>query len=292
MPIQICSTCGTSYPDAAGPPSHCPICEDERQFVSSGGPAWTTPEKLATGHVNAWRHLETGLFEVHTHPQFGIGQRALLLQTPQGNVLWDCVALLDDATEALIRGLGGLRAIAISHPHYYTCMQDWARRFDCPVYLHAADSEWIMRPDPGLRHWHGETLNIMQGVTLIRLGGHFPGGTVLHWANGAEGHGAILSGDIMQVAADLSQVSFLWSYPNMMPLSRGDRRAHCRHAGSLELRSDLRRLSWTPGDERRRARRRTIGCALYRASDRLSVIECRTVMSAAMHQIRGATNLS
>ena len=139
MPIQICSTCGTSYPDTAEPPSHCPICEDERQFVSSGGQAWTTRQKLAGGHVNTWRQLETGLFEVHTRPHFGIGQRALLLQTDQGNVLWDCIALLDETTEALIRGLGGLRAIAISHPHYYTCMQDWARRFDCPVHLHAAE---------------------------------------------------------------------------------------------------------------------------------------------------------
>jgi len=98
-------------------------------------------------------------------------------------------------------------------------MQDWARRFDCPVHLHAADSEWIMRQDRSLHLWQGETLEIAQGVNLLRLGGHFPGGAVLHWANGAEGRGAILSSDIVQVAADLSRVSFLWSYPNMMPLS-------------------------------------------------------------------------
>jgi hypothetical protein len=115
--------------------------------------------------------------------------------------------------------LGGLRGIAISHPHYYTRMQDWACRFDCPIHLHAADSEWIMRADPAVRAWHGETLKIADGVTLLRLGGHFAGGTVLHWAGGAEGRGAILSGDIVQVAADLNRVSFLWSYPNMMPLS-------------------------------------------------------------------------
>src|SRR5437879_12988690 len=76
-----------------------------------------------------------------------------------------------------------------------------------------------MPPDPAIRHWQGETLEIAQGVTLLRLGGHFPGGSVLHWAHGAEGRGAILSGDIVQVAADLNRVSFLWSYPNMMPLS-------------------------------------------------------------------------
>jgi hypothetical protein len=219
MPIQICGTCGTSHPDTAEPPLRCLICEDERQYVPRGGQAWITPQKLASGHVNAWRQLETDLFEIHTQPQFGIGQRALLLRTAEGNILWDCIALLDDATKSLVRGLGGLRAIAISHPHYYTCMQDWARSFDCPVYLHAADAEWIMRPDAMIRHWDGETLEIADGVTLLRLGGHFAGGTVLHWAAGADRRGAILSGDILQVAADLSRVSFLWSYPNMMPLA-------------------------------------------------------------------------
>ena len=62
-------------------------------------------------------------------------------------------------------------------------------------------------------------VRIADGVTLLRLGGHFPGGTVLHWADGADRRGAILSGDIVQVAMDLSRVSFLWSYPNMMPLA-------------------------------------------------------------------------
>ena len=118
-------------------------------------------QKLAGGHVNAWRRLETDLFEIHTHPGFGIGQRALLLRTPRGNILWDCIALLDDATEMLVRALGGLQAIAISHPHYYTCMQDWARAFGCAVHLHAADADWVMRPDPAIRHWDGETLEIV-----------------------------------------------------------------------------------------------------------------------------------
>ena len=219
MPIHICTACGTSYPDVPEPPSCCLICEDERQYVPLGAQAWTTPARLASGHVNGWRELEANLFEIHTHPIFAIGQRALLLRTPEGNILWDCIALLDDATAALIHALGGLRAIAISHPHYYTCMPDWARSFDCPVHLHAADADWVMRPDAMIRHWDGGTLEIAQGVTLLRLGGHFAGGTVLHWAGGANGRGAILSGDILQVAADTRRVSFLWSYPNMMPLA-------------------------------------------------------------------------
>ncbi|NYT45053.1 MBL fold metallo-hydrolase [Alcaligenaceae bacterium] len=219
MPIAICSTCGTSYPDTPQPPEHCAICEEERQYVPASGQSWIEPDALASGHANCWRLLEPDLFSIHTQPGFAIGQRALLVRTPAGNVLWDCLTLLDEATKALIKALGGLSAIAISHPHYYTCMQDWAQAFDCPIYLHAADQEWVMRSDPHIRFWEGETHGLADGLTLIRLGGHFPGGTVLHWPSGAHQGGALLSGDIVGVAADTARVSFLWSYPNMMPLS-------------------------------------------------------------------------
>lgn len=218
MPVHICKACGTSYPDAGAPPPRCPICEEERQFVPRGGQAWTTPEALAQNHVNAWRLLEPDLFEIHTRPDFAIGQRALLVRTPAGNILWDCLSLLDGATEAIVRALGGLRAIAISHPHYYTRIQDWAQAFGAPVHLHAADRTWLMRPDPTIRFWDGERLALAEGVTLLRLGGHFPGGAVLHWAAGADGRGALLSADIAQVAPGGERVSFLWSYPNMLPL--------------------------------------------------------------------------
>ena len=218
MTTFLCTACGTSYPDAPTPPEACRICGDERQFVPASGQTWTTPDALATGHRNAWRQLEPGLLSLHTTPHFGIGQRALLLRTPHGNVLWDCIALLDPATRELVRALGGLRAIAISHPHYYTTMQDWAEAFAAPIHLHAADREWIMRPDPAIQLWDGETLEIAPGLTLICAGGHFPGGTVLHWAGGADGAGALLAGDILQVTPGARRVSFMWSYPNMMPL--------------------------------------------------------------------------
>jgi len=219
MPIHICRECGTSFAEAPTPPPSCPVCEDERQYVPRTGQAWTTPEQLAAGHVNTWRLLEPGLFEIHTNPGFAIGQRALLIRTPRGNVLWDCIALIDDAIVELIRGLGGLTSIAISHPHYYTRCQDWAAAFGCPVHLHAADREWVMRPDPAIRFWDGDTLELGNGMTVLRLGGHFPGASVLHWADGAEGKGALLTGDTVQVVADPSRVTFLWSYPNRVPLS-------------------------------------------------------------------------
>lgn len=219
MPIQICTTCGTSFPEADRPPSRCPICDEDRQYVPASGQHWTTPEALAAAHANAWRQVEPDLFEIETHPRFGIGQRAFLLRTPHGNLLWDCLALLDPATVALVRALGGLKAVAISHPHYYTTMPDWAAAFDAPVYLHARDREWVMRPDDRLVFWEEDERRILPGLDLLRLGGHFPGGSVLHWRDGAEGRGALLAGDIVQVGADRKTVSFLWSYPNWLPLS-------------------------------------------------------------------------
>lgn len=94
-------------------------------------------------------------------------------------------------------------------------MQEWAGAFDAPVYLHANDREWVMRDSPMLHFWQGDTLDIFPAVTLLRLGGHFAGGTVLHWQ---EGGGVLLAGDILQVTPGKDAVSFMWSYPNMLPL--------------------------------------------------------------------------
>lgn len=215
MPVFLCSACGTSFPPAPAPPAACPICQDERQFVPPSGQSWTTRDALAQGHRNAWRALEPDLLAIETVPKFAIGQRALLLRTEAGNILWDCIGLLDAATELLVRGLGGLAAIAISHPHYYTTLQDWSDAFGCPVYLHQADREWLMRPHPSVRFWNGDSHALAPGVTLVRGGGHFAGGTVLHCE--ARG-GALLVGDILSITPGADRVTFMWSYPNMMPL--------------------------------------------------------------------------
>ncbi|HWK29800.1 MAG TPA: hypothetical protein VNS09_24750 [Solirubrobacter sp.] len=208
MPLPICVTCGVQY-DAPRP--DCPVCDDPRQYVPVSGQSWTTLEDLRTGHVNALRD-EGALLGIGTEPKFAIGQRALLVPTAASNVLWDCVSLLDDATAAAIEARGGLSGIAISHPHYYSTMVEWAQRFECPVWLHADDRQWVMRPDPALEYWAGETLALGDGLTLIRCGGHFAGGTVLHR------DGDLLSGDIVQVIPDRGWVSFMYSYPNLIPL--------------------------------------------------------------------------
>lgn len=215
----LCVTCGTQFSPSDRAPEHCPICQDERQFVGLQGQQWSTLEKLQKSHRNAIYQEGEGIWGVLTAPQFGIGQRALLVGTPGGNILWDCVSLINADTVELINALGGISAIAISHPHYYTSMVEWSRAFGgVPIYLHEDDREWVQRRDPAIRFWKGETHSLGQGLTLIRLGGHFPGFQVLHSADAESGAGALFSGDQPQVCPDKRYVSFMYSYPNFVPL--------------------------------------------------------------------------
>lgn len=184
------------------------------------GQTWTTLDELRASHKTIIQQEEPGLVSFATEPHFAIGQRAFLVQTGAGNILWDCISLLDGATIDYVRKLGGIGAICISHPHYYTTMVEWSRAFaNAPVYLHRDDEEWVMRPYECIHFWEGETKALPGGVTAIRCGGHFPGGTVLHWPDGAGKKGVLLSGDIIQVVPDRRFVSFMWSYPNYIPLN-------------------------------------------------------------------------
>lgn len=216
----LCTTCGIQFAPTAGPPEHCPICEDERQYVNPDGQQWTTLEKLRTTHRNGIKAEESDLVSINTEPKFGIGQRAFLIRTPEGNVLWDCVALLDDATIAKVKELGGIAEIAVSHPHYYTTMVEWSRAFgDAPIHIHEDERKWVMRPDPRVRFWKGESRDLRGGLRLVRTGGHFDGYQVLHWPAGAGGRGVLMAGDQPQICMDPKQVSFMYSYPNYIPLN-------------------------------------------------------------------------
>jgi hypothetical protein len=217
MPAWICTTCAVQQADAATPPQHCPICVDERQYVGWDGQQWTSPEDLADHYRTELREEEPNLLGVGMSPAFGIGQRALLVCTPDGNVLSDCIALIDDAARQRIHALGGIDVIAMSHPHFYGAHIDIADAFDARVLIPNADRQWIQRPSRRIEHFE-DTATPVPGVTLARIGGHFDGAAVLHWPAGSGGRGALLTGDTITVVQDRSWVSFMWSYPNLIPL--------------------------------------------------------------------------
>jgi hypothetical protein len=216
---HICVACGTQYPTSDNPPRNCPICQDERQYVGPLGQKWIALTELQKTHRNVFFEEGENLWGIHTQPNFAIGQRALLLQTQDEGILWDCLSLIDSSTVELVKGLGGLSAIAISHPHYYTSMVEWSRAFGgIPIYLHEADREWVQQHDSAIVFWSGEKHSLNDDLTLIRVGGHFSGFQVLHWASAEGGKGALMTGDMPQVCPDRRYVSFMYSYPNFIPV--------------------------------------------------------------------------
>ena len=242
MENLICMQCGTQFAETTEPPPACPICEDERQFVRHAGQAWTTLKRLVADHHNHFEDEAPHLLGIGTEPEFAIGQRALLLQSRGGNLLWDCVSLLDDETVAEVSARGSIRAIAISHPHFYSSMIEWGDRFDAQIFLHAKDRQWVMRQSPRIQFWEGTTFPLWDELTLINCGGHFEGGTVLHWLKGANGKGALLTGDIITVVPDRRYVSFMRSYPNLIPLGAGRDPTYSRKDRTILIRTKLRRV--------------------------------------------------
>jgi hypothetical protein len=147
--------------------------------IKATGQQWTTHDKLRQTNRNSIRSGEPRLSGIGVEPHFGIGQRALLVRTPTGNVLWDCVPLLDPALVEMVKAVGGISSIAISHPHFYASMVEWSRDFgDVPIYLHAADRQWGNETGQGHRLLGRRYESPGEGLTLIRCGGHFDGGTV------------------------------------------------------------------------------------------------------------------
>lgn len=224
MLCYICETCGTQHAPTPEPPSHCSICEDDRQYVGWGGQAWTTHAALSE-RFDLRIEDDDGLLGIGVRGEFAIPQRALLLPTSEGNLLWECVSLVTDQAVSEIKARGGLSQIVISHPHFYSAMVEWSEAFGgVPILLHAADRDWVRRSSPHVHFWRGDTDRLAKDATLVRCGGHFPGSTALLW-QASDGRPMLFPGDALQVATDRRHVAFMYSYPNYVPMKTSDVRA-------------------------------------------------------------------
>ena len=215
--VVICGTCGVEHAEIV---DVCAICADERQWVPAAGQRWTSFAKLAAaGHASHVAELERDLLGVTIRPGVGIAQQAHLVCTPSGSLLWDPTGYVDEHAVEWIGALGDVVAIAASHPHMFGAQVAWSRALGgVPVLVAEADLGWVARPDRVIRPWAG-TVEVLPGVTLTQLGGHFPGSSVVHWAAGADGRGVVLGSDTIQTNPDRASVTFMRSYPNRIPLS-------------------------------------------------------------------------
>ncbi|KAI3319261.1 beta-lactamase-like protein [Xylariaceae sp. AK1471] len=232
-----CTACGTQFPtDDKHKVTTCFICDDPRQFTPPTGQSFTSLDALrSSGHKNIFTPVPADperLISIHTEPKVAIGQRAILIRTPHGNVLWDCITLLDNETIKKINELGGLKAIVISHPHYYSTHLEWARAFDCPVYLAAEDKEWLAQLDSKHQVFVTETETNVFGTKVLKLGGHFPGSLILLFdsrlliadtlvttPSGLGSWDTDAVGRTRERPQGMNTFVFMWSIPNMVPLA-------------------------------------------------------------------------
>ena len=217
----ICFHCGLQHAGDDVPPARCLNCSDERESMTHKPPRWTTLAELSGHYQNVFTPLGDGVTGICTAPPFGIGPEVFLIQTAAGNILWDCVAYVDQATLDQIHALGRLSAIVISHPHMFGSVVEWSHQLGkIPVFIHEDNRPWMARPDPVIRWWQGEKLEVNSELMVIRCGGHFPGSCILYWPDGAAGKGALFTGDGILPVEDRRWVSFMYSYPNLIPISK------------------------------------------------------------------------
>lgn len=220
MSLWICAACAVEQPESDDAPERCLICQDERQFVPKSGQAWASLEVLREQNYRLdIEEIEPQLFGITANPGVGINQTALLVRTDAGNLLWDPTGYVDEAAASRVRELGGAAVIVASHPHMYGAQVSWSRALGgVPVLVSAADSSWVQRQDAVIQVWSGE-LEILPGVSLRAVGGHFPGSAVAYWTKGAGGRGVCLAGDTLFPNPNGTSVSFMRSFPNLIPLS-------------------------------------------------------------------------
>ena len=217
----MCNACGTQYTDTEAPRPSCRVCTDDRQYVAWSGQQWTTLAELAADHTVRFER-DGGLLGIGVTPSFAIPQRALLLPTQAGNVMWDCTSLVTDAAVDVLRSHGGVVTIAISHPHFYSSMVEWSDALGgIPILIHDADRDWIARPSLQITPWTGDRYQIAADATLIHTPGHFPGSSVLHSTGASDGRRVLLAGDSLHVGTDRRGVTFVHSVPNHIPMHPG-----------------------------------------------------------------------
>jgi glyoxylase-like metal-dependent hydrolase (beta-lactamase superfamily II) len=220
MTLWICATCGVEHADSPEPPAECAICSDERQWVPRTGQKWTTADELRADGIRVELHeVEPGMIAVTSDPEVGIGQQSMLVKTPRGNLLFDPIGYVDEDAASRVLEHGPVLAIVASHPHMYGAQVSWSRLLGgAPVYVNEADAEWVRRQDEAIRLFR-DTVELAPGLELHTLGGHFAGSTAALWDAGADGKGVLLAGDAIFPNPNGTSVSFMRSYPNLLPLS-------------------------------------------------------------------------
>ncbi|HEV8690811.1 MAG TPA: hypothetical protein VGQ91_10980, partial [Ideonella sp.] len=107
MLLPLCETCGTQHGQALTPGLRCAICEDERQYVGWQGQRWTTHEAMRERFTLRMED-DGGVLGIGLAPDFAINQRAFVLPTEAGRILWECLSVVTPQAVEALKAQGGI----------------------------------------------------------------------------------------------------------------------------------------------------------------------------------------
>ena len=179
MPLSryACANCGY-WQEFFAEPLTCPVCLDVRHVPPENGWQFLSPGDLdARGECN-WSEVEPGIWRFTVEPTLGIGPVGYLVTNGEGNVAFEGCDWYNESSLQHIDSLGGVSWLSASHPHSHAALWRVSERFGPRVAIQREDLPWVSTLNVGRPF--DERLEILPGLELIHVGGHFDGQSVLY----------------------------------------------------------------------------------------------------------------
>ncbi len=198
MPLSLysCANCG-HWQRWFAPPPNCPVCVDVRNALPPDGWHFVSESEVQAEHETVWSEVASGVVGFGCAPQLGLGSTGWVIETDRGPVGWEAAGYYSAAALEELRRRGGLVALGASHVHGYGALWQLQDALAPPIVAIGVDDlSWTK----AFRvTWPvDERLELANGLTVHRSGGHFAGHNVLH----DEHRGILFCGDALKVDLD------------------------------------------------------------------------------------------
>ena len=180
MPLRpyACANCG-HWQRYFAPPPDCPVCTDTRNDLPEDGWRFLTVEEVRATLRGQWRRPREDMAAFSVIPPLGLNGTGRLLLHQEGNVAFEAAPFYTDDMLAEIERLGGIRFLAASHVHGYGALWQLQDAFR-PEAL-AIQKEDLRLTKAFRVTWpYDDALELLRGLTLYHVGGHYEGQAVLH----------------------------------------------------------------------------------------------------------------
>ena len=247
MPLKpyACANCGF-WQKYFAPPPDCPVCTDTRNDLPEDGWHFLPADEVRAMLQGHWRHVRDDMVAFSTTPPLGLNGTGWLLLHPDGNTAFEAAPFYTDAMLAEIERLGGIRFLAASHAHGYGALWQLQDVFQ-PEVLAIQKDDLRMTKAFSVNWPYDDTLELLPGLTLRHVGGHYEGQAVLH----DERREILFCGDAFKVDQDAAGESLAVSthkaFHKSIPLSAAELRRYREVIAPLEFGTVCTPFEYAPG---------------------------------------------